>query len=129
METKKAIELIKKSDLSIREKSSLIKKIEEEGLTKKIRDEILKAIDRHIKKLETGIKEKEQQREGLGKEIHKDKLALDLIYFRMLKRMKYAYDEYQKGMDKLDRRLDEVFKDAVKMVEEDKKRRIKDSIK
>ncbi len=129
METKKAIELIKQSDLTTREKNSLIKKIEAEGLSKKVRDSIIKAIDNHIKKVQKGIKDKEKAKEGLGTEIHQDKLVLDLIYFRMLKRMKYAYDEYQKGIEKLDGRLDSVFQDAVKMVEEDKKRRIKEQIK
>ncbi|MDD3887618.1 MAG: hypothetical protein PHN19_02485 [Patescibacteria group bacterium] len=129
METKKAIELIKQSDLTTREKNSLIKKIETEGLSKKVRDNIIKAIDNHIKKVQKGIKDKEKTKENLGTEIHQDKLVLDLIYFRMLKRMKYAYDEYQKGIEKLDGRLDSVFQDAVKMVEEDKKRRIKEQIK
>lgn len=129
METKKAIELIKKSDLSAKEKSSLMKLIEKEGLTKEVREKILKAIDKHIKKLEIGIKSKEREKEDLGREIHQDKLALDLIYFRMLKRMKYAYDDYQKGMDKLDQRLNRVFAEAVKMVEEDKRKKIKESIK
>lgn len=129
METKKAIELIKQSDLTTREKNSLIKKIETEGLSKKVRDSIIKAIDNHIKKVQKGIKDKEKTKENLGTEIHQDKLVLDLIYFRMLKRMKYAYDEYQKGIEKLDGRLDSVFQEAVKMVEEDKKRRIKEQIK
>ncbi|MFA6296536.1 MAG: hypothetical protein WC663_04225 [Patescibacteria group bacterium] len=128
METKKAIELIKQSDLTTREKNSLIKKIETEGLSKKVRDSIIKAIDNHIKKVQKGIKDKEKTKEGLGTQIHQDKLVLDLIYFRMLKRMKYANDEYQKGIEKLDKRLDDVFQEAVKLVEEDKKKRIKEQI-
>lgn len=129
MEIKKAIELIKKSDLSDKEKNSLIKLIEKQGLTKEIRDRILKAFDQHVKSLEQDVVSKQQKQEQLRKEAKRDQAMLDLIYWKVVKRIRDAYLNYDKEMGKLDVKMDSAFKEAVKIVEAKKKSEIMDMIK
>lgn len=129
MQTKKALELIKKSDLPEKEKVRLLKLIDEKGMDLTAQNEILKSLEKHTKGLEKGVEKKEIVKKGLEKEILQDRLALDYIYYKTLKKLKEAYLEYEKGMNRLDTRLDDVFREAVKRVEEEKKRRIREQLK
>lgn len=128
MQTKKIVELLKKSNLDDEAKTRLVDLIEKEGISDSTKKQILKVIDEHVNRLKEDIENKKKEKDALGKEVRQDVLVLDLIYLRMLERMRNAYNEYKKGMDGLDVKSADVFDDALKQVEESKKKEVKKMI-
>jgi len=128
MQTNEAVELIQKSDLAEEEKKRLIDLIEKEGVNDSTKKEVLAVIDKSVDQLKSDIEKKRVEVKKAKKYAKQEKLVADLIYLKMLKQMKENYDRYEKDMSKLEGQMDDTLGKAVKMVEEDKAKKIKEDL-